>query len=70
MKTPDFVSVREVDLRDGLQILPRVLPTAQQLDWIRAAHAAGASGNLATEDLADLSASMRVPTGLDFKTLA
>lgn len=41
MKTPDFVSVREVGLRDGLQILPRVLPTAHKLDWIRAAHAAG-----------------------------
>ncbi len=35
------VRVREVGLRDGLQILPRVLPTAHQLEWIRAAHAAG-----------------------------
>jgi hydroxymethylglutaryl-CoA lyase len=41
MKTLDFVTVREVGLRDGLQILPRVLPTAHKLDWIRAAHAAG-----------------------------
>jgi hydroxymethylglutaryl-CoA lyase len=41
MKTADFVCVREVGLRDGLQILPRVLPTAHKLDWIRAAHAAG-----------------------------
>ncbi|HET9977379.1 MAG TPA: hydroxymethylglutaryl-CoA lyase [Burkholderiaceae bacterium] len=35
------VTVREVGLRDGLQILPRVLPTAHKLDWLRAAHAAG-----------------------------
>ncbi len=35
------VVVREVGLRDGLQILPRVLPTARKLDWLRAAHAAG-----------------------------
>ena len=41
MKTPDFVTVREVGLRDGLQILPRVLPTAHKFEWIRAAHAAG-----------------------------
>jgi hydroxymethylglutaryl-CoA lyase len=41
MRTPDFVTLREVGLRDGLQILPRVLPTAHKLDWIRAAHAAG-----------------------------
>jgi hydroxymethylglutaryl-CoA lyase len=41
MQAPEFVAVREVGLRDGLQILPRVLPTAHKLDWIRAAHAAG-----------------------------
>ncbi len=41
MKSPDFVTVREVGLRDGLQILPRVLPTAHKFEWIRAAHAAG-----------------------------
>ena len=35
------VTIREVGLRDGLQILPRVLPTAHKLDWLRAAHAAG-----------------------------
>jgi hydroxymethylglutaryl-CoA lyase len=35
------VTVREVGLRDGLQILPRVLPTAHKLEWIRLAHAAG-----------------------------
>jgi hydroxymethylglutaryl-CoA lyase len=35
------IIVREVGLRDGLQILPRVLPTAHKLEWLRAAHAAG-----------------------------
>jgi hydroxymethylglutaryl-CoA lyase len=35
------VVVREVGLRDGLQILPRVLPTAHKLEWLRAAHDAG-----------------------------
>ena len=35
------VIVREVGLRDGLQILPRVLPTAHKLQWLRRAHAAG-----------------------------
>jgi len=39
--TTTSVRVREVGLRDGLQILPRVLPTAHKLEWIRAAHAAG-----------------------------
>ena len=38
---PADVIVREVGLRDGLQILPRVLPTAHKLEWIRLAHAAG-----------------------------
>jgi hydroxymethylglutaryl-CoA lyase len=38
---PHDVTVREVGLRDGLQILPRVLPTAHKLAWLRAAHAAG-----------------------------
>lgn len=37
----DPVTVREVGLRDGLQILPRVLPTADKREWIRRAHAAG-----------------------------
>lgn len=35
------VIVREVGLRDGLQILPPVLPTAQKIEWIRLAYAAG-----------------------------
>jgi hydroxymethylglutaryl-CoA lyase len=37
----DDVTIREVGLRDGLQILPRVLPTAHKLEWLRSAHAAG-----------------------------
>ncbi|HEY6354581.1 MAG TPA: hydroxymethylglutaryl-CoA lyase, partial [Burkholderiaceae bacterium] len=35
------VTVREVGLRDGLQILPRTLPTADKLQWIRGAYEAG-----------------------------
>jgi hydroxymethylglutaryl-CoA lyase len=41
MTTHPPVTVREVGLRDGLQILPRVLPTAHKLEWLRAAHGAG-----------------------------
>jgi hydroxymethylglutaryl-CoA lyase len=43
MASMDAVTIREVGLRDGLQILPRVLPTALKLEWLRAAHAAGLS---------------------------
>src|SRR5215813_9921015 len=35
------VVVREVGLRDGLQSIARVLPTAQKLEWIRGAYDAG-----------------------------
>jgi hydroxymethylglutaryl-CoA lyase len=35
------VTVREVGLRDGLQILARTVPTEHKLQWLRAAHAAG-----------------------------
>jgi hydroxymethylglutaryl-CoA lyase len=35
------VTLREVGLRDGLQILSRVVPTAHKLEWIRAAYDAG-----------------------------
>jgi hydroxymethylglutaryl-CoA lyase len=35
------VTVREVGLRDGLQNIQRVLPTAHKLHWLQAAHAAG-----------------------------
>jgi hydroxymethylglutaryl-CoA lyase len=41
MNTSLPVTVREVGLRDGLQILPRTLPTAHKIEWLRAAHAAG-----------------------------
>ena len=37
----DPVVIREVGLRDGLQSIARVVPTARKLAWIRAAHAAG-----------------------------
>jgi hydroxymethylglutaryl-CoA lyase len=40
-RLPAFAVVREVGLRDGLQSINRVLPTAHKLAWIRAAHAAG-----------------------------
>ncbi len=33
--------VREVGLRDGLQSISRILPTAQKIEWIRDAYAAG-----------------------------
>ncbi len=35
------VTVREVGLRDGLQIIPRVMPTADKLAWLHGAYAAG-----------------------------
>ncbi len=35
------IPVREVGLRDGLQSLARVLPTAKKFEWIRDAYAAG-----------------------------
>jgi hydroxymethylglutaryl-CoA lyase len=35
------VAIREVGLRDGLQSIARVLPTAQKIEWIRDAYAAG-----------------------------
>src|SRR3954469_26043611 len=38
---PSRVVVREAGLRDGLQILQRVVPTATKLEWIRAAYEAG-----------------------------
>jgi hydroxymethylglutaryl-CoA lyase len=38
---PDPVIVREVGLRDGLQSIARVLPTAQKQEWIHDAWAAG-----------------------------
>lgn len=38
---PERVVIREVGLRDGLQSIARVLPTAHKLEWIREAHGAG-----------------------------
>ena len=35
------VEVVEVGLRDGLQILPRVVPTADKIAWLDAEHASG-----------------------------
>jgi hydroxymethylglutaryl-CoA lyase len=41
MNTPTPIVVREVGLRDGLQSIARTLPTAQKIEWLRAAYAAG-----------------------------
>jgi len=38
---PSRVVIREVGLRDGLQSIQTVLPTARKLEWIRDAYAAG-----------------------------
>ncbi|HSV45571.1 MAG TPA: hydroxymethylglutaryl-CoA lyase [Ramlibacter sp.] len=38
---PRRVVIREVGLRDGLQIIARVVPTADKLEWLRAAYASG-----------------------------
>jgi hydroxymethylglutaryl-CoA lyase len=38
---PVHVLIREVGLRDGLQSISRVLPTATKIEWLREAHAAG-----------------------------
>jgi len=37
----DAITLREVGLRDGLQSIQRVLPTAHKLRWLQQAHAAG-----------------------------
>jgi hydroxymethylglutaryl-CoA lyase len=39
--THDDVILREVGLRDGLQILARTMPTEHKLRWLRGAHEAG-----------------------------
>jgi hydroxymethylglutaryl-CoA lyase len=39
--TPQTVVVREVGLRDGLQSIATVLPTAAKRQWLKQAHAAG-----------------------------
>jgi hydroxymethylglutaryl-CoA lyase len=38
---PAHAVIREVGLRDGLQILARTVPTATKIEWLRDAHAAG-----------------------------
>ena len=38
---PSRVTLREVGLRDGLQSIARVVPTAHKLEWIRGAYDAG-----------------------------
>ncbi len=38
---PANAVIREVGLRDGLQSIATVLPTARKVEWIREAHAAG-----------------------------
>lgn len=38
---PARAILREVGLRDGLQSIQTLLPTAQKIEWVRAAHAAG-----------------------------
>ncbi|HKT95625.1 MAG TPA: hydroxymethylglutaryl-CoA lyase [Paraburkholderia sp.] len=38
---PERAVLREVGLRDGLQSIQTVLPTARKCEWLRAAHAAG-----------------------------
>lgn len=43
-ETPSFprkAIIREVGLRDGLQAIQRILPTALKIEWIRDAYAAG-----------------------------
>lgn len=38
---PQRAVVREVGLRDGLQSIRTLVPTAHKIEWVRAAHAAG-----------------------------
>jgi hydroxymethylglutaryl-CoA lyase len=38
---PRRVTIREVGLRDGLQSIATILPTARKLEWVRDAYAAG-----------------------------
>src|SRR3954471_23550785 len=38
---PQQVVIREVGLRDGLQSIARILPTAQKKQWLRGAYEAG-----------------------------
>lgn len=38
---PATITIREVGLRDGLQILARTMPTAEKLEWVRGSYEAG-----------------------------
>ena len=38
---PERAIIREVGLRDGLQSIAAIMPTARKIEWIKAAHAAG-----------------------------
>jgi len=38
---PERAIIREVGLRDGLQSIAAIMPTARKIEWIEAAHAAG-----------------------------
>lgn len=38
-----LIQVREVGLRDGLQMVPHIIPTEDKLDWLRAEVSAGVS---------------------------
>jgi len=40
-RLPRSAVIREVGLRDGLQSIATILPTAQKIEWIRAAYEAG-----------------------------
>ena len=40
-RLPRSAVIREVGLRDGLQSIATILPTAQKIEWIRAAYQAG-----------------------------
>src|SRR6476620_9706120 len=40
-RLPRSAVIREVGLRDGLQSIATILPTAQKVEWIRAAYEAG-----------------------------
>lgn len=41
MLNPPPVTLREVGLRDGVQSIATILPTARKLEWVRKEHAAG-----------------------------
>ena len=48
---PGQAVIREVGLRDGLQSIARTLPTAQKLQWIRAAYDAGQREKVETAEV-------------------